>query len=286
MAICRALADRGHAGWSIVGSGSAPVLMGYGFLLLGIGLLRWRRPDLFERFVYLVAAVAVAAVRAVPVPVAGVDGHRRPQPHPRRGAVPPDAASRSSRRGRWIGCGCGCCPGRRSRTGPRCRTGCARPSAPRTAGSASSPGRPHELELWFLTADPLVEPVAPDAGRPGPVNLDALPVGRCEDGSVYRLPLRGNHVLCVGETGAGKGSVLWSIIDQLAPAVRAGMVELWALDPKGGMELAVRRDRCSPGSCTAREGDFADHPGSRGRGDATPPADPARRHPAARTLHG
>ena len=34
------------------GFGLAPVLMGYGFLLLGIGLLRWRRPDLFERFVY------------------------------------------------------------------------------------------------------------------------------------------------------------------------------------------------------------------------------------------
>jgi hypothetical protein len=37
------------------GFGLAPVLMGYGFLLLGIGLLRWRRPNLFERFVYLVA---------------------------------------------------------------------------------------------------------------------------------------------------------------------------------------------------------------------------------------
>ena len=43
----------------------------------------------------------------------------------------------------------------------------------------------------------------------------------------------------LGETGAGKGSVLWSIIDQLAPAVRMGMVEVWALDPKGGMELAA-----------------------------------------------
>jgi DNA segregation ATPase FtsK/SpoIIIE, S-DNA-T family len=32
---------------------------------------------------------------------------------------------------------------------------------------------------------------------------------------------------------------LWSVIDQLAPAVRRGMVEVWALDPKGGMELAA-----------------------------------------------
>jgi DNA segregation ATPase FtsK/SpoIIIE, S-DNA-T family len=99
------------------------------------------------------------------------------------------------------------------------------------------PGRPHELELWFLTVDPLVEPVQPLPAEDR-VNLDGLSLGRCEDGSVYRLKLRGNHVLCAGATGAGKGSVLWSIIDQLAPAVRKGMVEVWALDPKGGMELA------------------------------------------------
>jgi S-DNA-T family DNA segregation ATPase FtsK/SpoIIIE len=31
---------------------------------------------------------------------------------------------------------------------------------------------------------------------------------------------------------------LWSVIDQLASAIRAGLVQVWALDPKGGMELA------------------------------------------------
>ena len=36
----------------------------------------------------------------------------------------------------WIGCGPGCWPGRWSRTGARSPTGCAKPSAPRTAGSA------------------------------------------------------------------------------------------------------------------------------------------------------
>ena len=65
---------------------------------------------------------------------------------------------------------------------------------------------------------------------------------------MYRLPL-GKPRAGVGETGAGKGSVLWSMIDQLAPAVRGGMVELWALDPKGGMELAFG-ETCSPGSST------------------------------------
>ncbi|WP_035753709.1 FtsK/SpoIIIE domain-containing protein [Parafrankia discariae] len=76
------------------------------------------------------------------------------------------------------------------------------------------------------TAGPLVE------------GLSAVPVGRREDGSPWTLPVRGTHVLVAGATGAGKGSVLWSIIRGLGPAIRAGLAELWVCDPKGGMELA------------------------------------------------
>lgn len=68
--------------------------------------------------------------------------------------------------------------------------------------------------------------------------LSAVPVGRCEDGRPWTLPVRGTHVLVAGATGAGKGSVLWSLVRGLGPAVRAGLVELWVCDPKGGMELA------------------------------------------------
>ncbi|TCJ40492.1 FtsK/SpoIIIE domain-containing protein [Parafrankia sp. BMG5.11] len=71
--------------------------------------------------------------------------------------------------------------------------------------------------------------------------LSAVPVGRCEDGRSWTLPVRGTHVLVAGATGAGKGSVLWSVIRGLGPAVRAGLVELWVCDPKGGMELAFGR---------------------------------------------
>ena len=53
------------------------------------------------------------------------------------------------------------------------------------------------------------------------------------------MRLRGTHVLVVGATGSGKGSVLWSIITQLVPGVCDGTVRLWAFDPKGGMELAA-----------------------------------------------
>ena len=35
--------------------------------------------------------------------------------------------------------------------------------------------------------------------------------------------------------------VLWCFILGLGPAVRDGLVKLWVLDPKGGMELAAGR---------------------------------------------
>ena len=35
--------------------------------------------------------------------------------------------------------------------------------------------------------------------------------------------------------------MLWSIVRGLAPAIRDGLVEVWAVDPKGGMELGLGR---------------------------------------------
>ncbi|MCL2453996.1 MAG: FtsK/SpoIIIE domain-containing protein [Micrococcales bacterium] len=69
------------------------------------------------------------------------------------------------------------------------------------------------------------------------VDLAALPVAVAEGGQAWRLPLLGQHVLVGGATGAGKASVLWSIIHALTPAVRTGRVQLWGLDPKA-LELS------------------------------------------------
>jgi DNA segregation ATPase FtsK/SpoIIIE, S-DNA-T family len=80
---------------------------------------------------------------------------------------------------------------------------------------------------------PLAQPTQPAA-----VAVDRVPVGVREDGGGWLLPVRGGHVLIAGATGAGKSTVLWSLIRGLAPAVYAGLVEVWAVDPKGGMELA------------------------------------------------
>ena len=96
--------------------------------------------------------------------------------------------------------------------------------------------RPGRIWLEFTHADPLTATVP--ALEPAHVpDLAALPVGRREDGSPWFLRLLSTHLLIAGATGAGKGSVLWSLIRALAPAIRDGSVKVWGIDPKGGMEL-------------------------------------------------
>jgi S-DNA-T family DNA segregation ATPase FtsK/SpoIIIE len=72
-------------------------------------------------------------------------------------------------------------------------------------------------------------------------DFKALPVGLREDGLTYKLRLLGTHLLIAGATGAGKSGVLWAILGALGPAIKTGLVKVWALDPKGGIELAWGR---------------------------------------------
>ncbi|MEU5692126.1 FtsK/SpoIIIE domain-containing protein [Actinosynnema sp. NPDC020468] len=99
--------------------------------------------------------------------------------------------------------------------------------------------RPRVIELDFVHSDPLarvlrVPALSDDADS---VDLRRVVVGRTETGRPWRIRLQGNQVLGVGVQGSGKASVLWSIVWHLAPAVKAGMVRLVGIDPKGGMEL-------------------------------------------------
>ncbi|WP_344299978.1 FtsK/SpoIIIE domain-containing protein [Paractinoplanes deccanensis] len=91
----------------------------------------------------------------------------------------------------------------------------------------------HRGDALRRVIGPLPIPVLPD--------FTALPIGVQEDGEPYRLRLFGTQVLIVGATGSGKGSAIWSIVRSLVGGVAAGMVELWGLDPKGGMELGIGR---------------------------------------------
>ncbi|MBB5957703.1 S-DNA-T family DNA segregation ATPase FtsK/SpoIIIE [Saccharothrix tamanrassetensis] len=98
--------------------------------------------------------------------------------------------------------------------------------------------RPRVVELDFVHRDPLLRPLPiPALADSAEVDLRRVTVGRTENGKPWRLRLLGSQVLVVGVPGAGKGSVLWSLVWQLAPAVRAGLVRLVGIDPKGGMEL-------------------------------------------------
>jgi S-DNA-T family DNA segregation ATPase FtsK/SpoIIIE len=89
----------------------------------------------------------------------------------------------------------------------------------------------HRTDVLATTILPL--PVAPAAE----MDLAGVPVGRHEDGTPWLFSLWQTHVLIAGATGAGKGSVLWSLLRGLSPAINAGWVQVWAIDPKGGMEL-------------------------------------------------
>jgi S-DNA-T family DNA segregation ATPase FtsK/SpoIIIE len=99
---------------------------------------------------------------------------------------------------------------------------------------------PSRISIELAHRDPLAA-VVPALPIPATVDLDAVAVGVVEDGTPWRVRVAGSHVLVAGVTGAGKGSVLWSLIRGLCPAVAAGIVQIWAVDPKGGMELGPGR---------------------------------------------
>ncbi|MFD6753873.1 FtsK/SpoIIIE domain-containing protein [Micromonospora gifhornensis] len=100
--------------------------------------------------------------------------------------------------------------------------------------------RPRHVWLVFIRRDPLTRVVAP---LPVPARPDftALPLGVREDLAVYCLRLLATHVLIGGATRMGKGSVIWSLLRSLAADIRSGLVRVWAIDPKGGMELSIGR---------------------------------------------
>ena len=77
------------------------------------------------------------------------------------------------------------------------------------------------------------------ASPPTAVATTRVELGRCENGSAWRLPLIGRHTLTVGCSGAGKGSVFWGIAGGLGPAVAADVVRLVGIDLKYGIELSV-----------------------------------------------
>lgn len=75
---------------------------------------------------------------------------------------------------------------------------------------------------------------------PASIDLRRVEAGRTEYGQPWRVSLVGGHMFVAGATGAGKNSVMWSPLVSIAPAIRAGLVRVSGIDPKG-MELAYGR---------------------------------------------
>ena len=71
-------------------------------------------------------------------------------------------------------------------------------------------------------------------------SLDAVTLGRTEDGGVWRLPI-GISTLVAGSSGSGKASLIWGLVFGLAPHIRTGLVQVHGVDLKGGMEFAMGR---------------------------------------------
>jgi DNA segregation ATPase FtsK/SpoIIIE, S-DNA-T family len=73
------------------------------------------------------------------------------------------------------------------------------------------------------------------------VDLAAVVIGEDEYGRPYPLRLRGRHFLGVGATGSGKSGLMWNPLRALGPMIRDGLVRVWMIDLKGGMETASAR---------------------------------------------
>lgn len=100
------------------------------------------------------------------------------------------------------------------------------------------PTAPGEIRITITRDDVLARPVRlPRPAASAKIDLLAVPVGITDSHQWWRVPVLGHHLLIAGATGAGKGSVLWSLIAALGPLVKTGQVRLCAIDPKGGMEL-------------------------------------------------
>ena len=96
-----------------------------------------------------------------------------------------------------------------------------------------------EMRVHDTLAAPAVRPVA----VPDDVDLEAVPVGVREDGHPWLLRILYAHILLAGATGSGKGSVLWSILAGIGPAIKAQLVDVRMADPKGGAEFGRGEDR-------------------------------------------
>ncbi|MBF6092355.1 hypothetical protein IU453_00980 [Nocardia cyriacigeorgica] len=107
-------------------------------------------------------------------------------------------------------------------------------AVPEVLATATDPGF---VRLEARTTDTLAQPRAVDELLAFGVDLESVPVGVTETFDSWRLRVLYGHILIAGATGSGKGSVLWSLVNGIGPAIKAGLVDVWLGDGKGGAEF-------------------------------------------------
>lgn len=112
--------------------------------------------------------------------------------------------------------------------------------AERVAVTRVGPGR---VGLTVERRNPFTGPVpAPEIpGNSAEVDLMALAIGEDEYGHDFTIRLPGRCLLVAGTTGSGKGSLIWSPLRAMGPMIRDGLVRVWVIDLKGGMETGRGR---------------------------------------------
>ncbi|MFC9436739.1 FtsK/SpoIIIE domain-containing protein [Nocardia sp. NPDC057030] len=101
---------------------------------------------------------------------------------------------------------------------------------------------PGVVRLQLRVFDTLAAPAALPGWVSNDVDLKAVPAGITEDGERVGIPVLYTHGIGAGLTGSGKGSIIWSLVAGLAPAIRAGLVDPWGIDPKGGVEFSPGKE--------------------------------------------
>ena len=128
-------------------------------------------------------------------------------------------------------------PHRRPRRSPRGAPGRGHPAPARRCSPWSWSG-----ELPFAARHP--RPRHPGHARTRST-CARLDVGDNEYGGPFLLDLLGKHLLVVGASGAGKGSLLWNPLRAMGPMIRDGLVRVHGDRPEGR-----RRDRTRPTPCS------------------------------------
>jgi DNA segregation ATPase FtsK/SpoIIIE, S-DNA-T family len=103
--------------------------------------------------------------------------------------------------------------------------------------------KPRVVTIVAVDGNPFasIVPAVEIPEEPDDVNLSAIELGDTEHGQAWSEPLLGHHWLVHGATGAGKGGLLWNPLRAMGPMIREGLVRIWMVDPKGGMETEQGR---------------------------------------------